>query len=86
MNIIASKTYEEDFKGHPTMVIEGNFINQKNEGFTVKFKFGVTKAKLLMEHIPDVEAFLKRHSEASSASKSGVGTSSASADAGKGGE
>lgn len=58
---MASKTYEEEYKGHPTMVIEGNFKNQKNEDFTVKFKFGVTKAKLLMEHVPDVEAFIKKH-------------------------
>ena len=74
---MVSKVYEEDFKGHPTMVIEGGFTNQKGEDFTVKFKFGVTKAKLLMEHVPDVEAFIKKHANS-------VGTSSASAD--KGGE
>jgi hypothetical protein len=61
VNIIASKTYEEEFEGHPTMVIEGDFKTQKGEDFTAKFKFGVTKAKLLMEHIPDVEAFIKKH-------------------------
>jgi len=58
---MVSKTYEEDFKGHPTMVIEGDFKTQKGKDFTVKFKFGVTKAKLLMEHVPDVEAFIKKH-------------------------
>lgn len=44
---------EEEYKGNPLIVL--------NPEDKFAFKFGLSKAKLIMEHLEDIEAFIEKH-------------------------
>lgn len=50
---------ESEFKGHPTL----NLKDEEAEGYPTSITFGVSKARLILEHISDIEEFVKKHTD-----------------------
>ncbi len=48
---------ESEFKGNPMIVLK------QSEEDKFPFQFGFKKAKLVLEHIEDIKAFVEKHSE-----------------------
>ena len=44
-----------EFNGHPTLVLK------KSEDDKYGFTFGLTKARLILEHISEIEEFVKEY-------------------------
>jgi len=46
---------EDDFKGNPIAILK------RSEDDQYAFRFGLSKAKLILEHIDDIKGFVERY-------------------------
>jgi hypothetical protein len=44
-----------EYKGHPVIEIE----SEEENGFQIRLSFGISKAKLILEHLEDIKRFVE---------------------------